>query len=125
MSNQIRNLSIAIKLFTILRNLSLITFVCLIAVASCSKPTYASSVHPHGGLALAGYNSIAHMPRLKAVFLCVPFGIRLSMVKLEGDAFARAGILSSQSANPFQLCHHYLAVIGKASNHSIGAHTHA
>lgn len=96
-----------------------------LALARWFNPVYAGFVQPHAGLALTGYNSLAHIPRLKAVFLCVPFGNRPSMVKLEGDAFARAGILTSQSVNPFQLCHPHLTVNGKASNQSLGAHNHA
>ena len=46
------------------------------------------------------------------------------MAELERDTFGCAGNLVSLSANPFQLCHHYLAVIGKASI-SLGAHSHA
>lgn len=127
MSNQIRNLSIAIKLFTILRNLSLITFVCLIAVASCSKPTYASSVHPHGELALVGYQSLAHTARLMGFFCMRNLSMRSHvMAKLEGDTSECAGDLENQSTNPFQLCHlNYLVVIGRASINSLGAHTHA
>ena len=74
-------------------------------------------------LALVGYQSLAHIPRLNAVFLCVLSTRSRFMVKLEGDAFARAGDLESQSTNPFQLCHlNYLVVIGKASIDSLGAH---
>ena len=105
--------------------LALVWAVALIALATCVNPVYSSFVQPHAGLALAGYNSLAHIPRFKAVFLCVSFGIRLSMVKLERDIFGCAGNLVNQSANPFQLCHPYLAVNGKASIYSLGAHTHA
>ena len=74
-------------------------------------------------LALVGYNSLAHIVR-SGLFLCViSLCVRIFMVKLEGDAFARAGDLESQSTNPFQLCHlNYLVVIGKASIDSLGAH---
>jgi hypothetical protein len=45
------------------------------------------------------------------------------MAKLWRDTFEYAGNLLSLSANPLQLCHlNYLAVIGKASIQSIGAH---
>ncbi|WP_374528443.1 hypothetical protein [Acinetobacter sp.] len=43
------------------------------------------------------------------------------MVKLERDTFECAGSLCYLSANPFQLCHPYLAVNGKAPL-NIGAH---
>ena len=105
--------------------LALVWAVALIALATCVNPVYSSFVQPHVGLALTGYNSLAHTPRFNAVFLCVPFGICLPMVKLERDIFGCAGILTSQSVNPFQLCHPYLTVNGKASIQSLGAHTHA
>ena len=47
------------------------------------------------------------------------------MAELERDIFGCAGFLTSLSVNPFQLCHHYLTVIGKASIKNIGAHNHA
>ena len=47
------------------------------------------------------------------------------MAELERDIFGCAGFLCHQSVNPFQLCHHYLTVIGKASKQSLGAHNHA
>lgn len=94
-------------------------------IAALSNSSYASHVHPHGELALVGYEYLAHTPRLNAVYLCVPFGTRLSMVKLEGDAFARASYLDYWSTNPFQLCHPYLVVNGRASKQYLGAHTHA
>ena len=125
MSNQIRNLSIAIKLFTILRNLSLIILVCLIAVASCSKPTYASSVHPHGELALVGYKNRGAYSPLRAFFMRSISMRSHVMAKLERDTFECAGFLCFQSTNPFQLCHPHLVVNGKASLANKGAHTHA
>lgn len=96
-----------------------------VTLASCNKLSYAQSVHPHGELALAGYQSNGTQSARNAAFLCASFGTRLSMVKLEGDAFARAGSRLNQSANPFQLCHPHLAVNGKASLKSNGAHNHA
>ena len=109
-----------------LLKLCLVWAITIFLVASCTKPSYANSVHPHGELALVGYQSLAHIPRLNAVFLCVLSTRSRFMVKLEGDAFARAGDLESQSTNPFQLCHlNYLVVIGKASINSLGAHSHA
>lgn len=114
-------------LFSLLIRLAAGIFYVLhrIALATYANPVYSSSVQPHVGLALVSYNSLAHIPRFNAVFLCVPFGIRLSMVKLEGDIFGCAGILTNQLTNPFQLCHHHLVMNGKASIQSLGAHTHA
>ena len=93
------------------------------ALSKLTKPSYSYfALCKITKLALTGYNSLAHMPRFNAAFLCVPFGIRLSMVKLEGEAFALAGDLTSQSVNPFQLCHPHMTVNGKASKQSLGAH---
>ena len=83
---------------------------------------YDCRVHPHGELALTGYKSQqAHCP--KGLFLCVKsLCFRILMVKLERDTFECAGHLLSLSVNPFQLCHPYLTVIGRASINSLGAH---
>ena len=76
--------------------------------------------------ALAGCNSLAHTVRFKGFFCMCNISMRSHvMAKLERDIFGCAGFLTSLSANPFQLCHHYLAVIGKASKQSLGAHSHA
>ena len=78
-------------------------------------------------LALVGYEYSAHTVRLKGFFcMCISSMRSHVMAKLEGDAFERASDLESLSTNPFQLCHpHYLVVIGRASNNSLGAHNHA
>ena len=77
-------------------------------------------------LALVGYEYSAHTVRLKGFFCMRNISMRSHvMAKLERDIFGCAGFLTSLSANPFQLCHHYLAVIGKASKQSLGAHNHA
>ena len=74
-------------------------------------------------LVLADYQSLAHTVR-SGLFLCViSLCIRIFMVKLERDTFECAGTLTNQSANPFQLCHPYLAVNGRASKLSLGAHS--
>jgi len=93
---------------------------CIMGLSFCSNPAYALAIQPHAGLALAGYNSVAHIPRLNAVFLCVPFGCSPVMARLKGDTFACASILQNLSANPFPPCHPYLAVSGKASIYSVG-----
>ena len=105
-----------------LLKLFLVWVITVFLVASDRRFAYANGVHPHGELALVGYQSLAHIPRLNAVFLCVLSTRSRFMVKLEGDAFARAGDLESQSTNPFQLCHHHLVVIGKAPLFNLGAH---
>ena len=78
-------------------------------------------------LALVGYLSLAHTVRFMDFFcMCISSMRSHVMAKLEGDAFERASDLESLSTNPFQLCHpHYLVVIGRASNNSLGAHSHA
>lgn len=74
-------------------------------------------------LVLADYQSLAHTVR-SGLFLCViSLCIRIIMVKLERDTFECAGTLTNQSANPFRLCHPYLAVNGRASKLSLGAHS--
>ena len=85
-----------------------------VTLASCNKLSYAQSVHPHGELALAGYK-LQGAQSERAFFVRNLSMQSHVMAKLEGDAFARAGYLVCQSANPFQLCHPHLAVNGKAS----------
>ena len=77
-------------------------------------------------LALVGYEYSAHTVRLKGFFCMRNISMRSHvMAELEGDTFECAGTLLSQSTNPFQLCHpHHLVVIGRASNNSLGAHSH-
>ena len=78
------------------------------------------------GLALTGYNSLAHTVRFMGFFCMCNISMHSHvMAKLERDTFECAGFLTSLSVNPFQLCHHYLTVIGKASKQSLGAHNHA
>ena len=78
------------------------------------------------GLALTGYNSLAHTVRFMGFFCMCNISMHSHvMAKLERDIFGCAGFLTSLSVNPFQLCHHYLTVIGKAPIQAIGAHNHA
>ena len=77
------------------------------------------------GIALTGYNSIGVQTALSGFFVRNISMRSHVMAKLEGDIFGCAGFLTSLSVNPFQLCHHYLTVIGKASKQSLGAHNHA
>ena len=78
-------------------------------------------------LALVGYLSLAHTVRFMDFFcMCISSMRSHVMAKLEGDTFECASYLNYWSTNPFQLCHpHYLVVIGRASNNSLGAHSHA
>ena len=93
-----------------------------IGLESCHEPRYANGVHPHGELALVGYEYLVHIPHFQAVFLCMLSASLRFMVKLEGEAFALASYLDYWSTNPFQLCHHHLVVIGKAPLFNLGAH---
>ena len=74
-------------------------------------------------LALVGYDS--NGAQSARAFFVRNISMRSHvMAELERDTFECAGFLTSLSVNPFQLCHHYLTVIGKASI-SLGAHSHA
>lgn len=76
-------------------------------------------------LALVGYNYQSAYSPLRA-FLLRKISMRSHvMVKLERDTFECVGIRLNLSTNPFQLCHPYLVVIGKAPLKSNGAHNHA
>lgn len=94
-----------------------------VTLASCNKLSYAQSVHPHGELALTGYQVSGTQSAPIAAFLC-EFSMQSHvMAKLEGDAFARAGSHLHQSVNLVQLCHPHLTVNGKASVTQVnGAH---
>lgn len=93
-------------------------------IATLSRSVYSKTVHPHDELALAGYQFSLGAQSKRAFFVRNISMRSHVMAELERDTFGCAGNLVSLSANPFQLCHHYLAVIGKASI-SLGAHNHA
>ena len=106
-----------------LLRLFLVWAITVFILASCGRFAYPKSVHPHGELALAGYkdNIGAYSPH--RTFFMRNISMRSHvMAELERDTFMCAGIRLSLSVNPFQLCHHYLTVIGKASIKNIGAH---
>ena len=100
--------------------------IVVLFVATYGRSAYANSVHPHGESVLTDCkfsNGVHSAP-------CGFFVRKISMhshvmAELERDTFMCAGIRLSLSVNPFQLCHHYLTVIGKASIKNIGAHSHA
>ena len=112
-----KNLSInLLKLFSVCA-------ITVFLVASCGRSAYANGVHPHGELALVGYNYEGAYSPNRAFFMRYLSMRSHVMVELEGDTFECAGFLCSLSTNPFQLCHlNYLVVIGKASIDSLGAH---
>ena len=98
---------------------------CLI-LATCSRSVYSNTVHPHGESVLTDCKDNIGAQSERAFFVRNISMRSHVMAKLEGDAFERASDLESLSTNPFQLCHpHYLVVIGRASNNSLGAHNHA
>ena len=105
-----------------LLKLCLVWAITVFPVASCTKPSYANGVHPHGELALVGYEYLVHIPHFQAVFFFFFSASLRFMVKLEGDTFECASYLDYWSTNPFQLCHHHLVVIGKAPLFNLGAH---
>ncbi|MBF7695860.1 hypothetical protein [Acinetobacter rathckeae] len=76
-------------------------------------------------LALVGYLTKGAYSPLRAFFMRNISMRSHVMVKLERDIFICAGFLLYLSTNPFQLCHPYLVVNGKAPNQTKGVHTHA
>ena len=103
-----KNLSInLLKLF-------LVWAITVFLVASCSKPTYANGVHPHGELALVGYKLSNGAQSARAFFVREISMRSHVMAELERDTFEYAGSLCCLSTNPFQLCHPHLVVNGKA-----------
>ena len=72
-------------------------------------------------LALTGYNVIGVQTAFSGFFVRNISMRPHIMAKLERDTFMCAGNLLRQSVNPFQLCHHYLTVIGKDPIQVIGA----
>ena len=93
-----------------------------LSVALRNFRSYDCLVHPHGELALTGYKDNIGAQSARAFFVCTISMRSHVMAELERDIFGCAGFLCHQSVNPFQLCHHYLTVIGKASIKNIGAH---
>ena len=85
---------------------------------------YSALVHPHGELALVGYNFSNGAQSARAFFVrSISMRSHIFMAKLERDTFECAGNRLSLSTNPFRLCHlNYLVVNGKAPLNSNGAH---
>lgn len=105
-----------------LLKLALVWCIAIFLVASCTKPSYANSVHPHGELALVSYNINGAYSPLRAFFVRYISMRSHFMVKLERDIFICAGVRLYQLTNPFQLCHPHLVMNGKAPNQINGAH---
>jgi hypothetical protein len=91
------------------------------------KALYPKHAQPKAvGLVLADYQISIGAQSNNRTFFVRNISMRSHvMAKLERDTFECAGNLLSLSANPFRLCHPYLAVNGKAPLISIGAHNHA
>ena len=104
-----------------LLKLFLVRTITVFLVASDRRFAYANGVHPHGELALVGYNYEGAYSPNRAFFMRYLSMRSHVMVELEGDTFECAGFLCSLSTNPFQLCHPHLVVNGKAPTYK-GAH---
>lgn len=86
---------------------------------------YIDSVHPHDESSLVTSNHRSAHTAPIAVFLCVPFGYVPFMVRLDGDAFARASFFDDLLTNPVQLNRPHLVMNGSTSLIIKGAHFHA
>ncbi|MNR88864.1 hypothetical protein D3C72_198170 [compost metagenome] len=102
--------------------LFLVWAITVFLVASCTKPTYAKGVHPHGELALVGYKLSNGAQSARAFFVREISMRSHVMAELERDTFECAGNRLSLSTNPFRLRHPHLVVNGEAPLNSNGAH---
>ena len=96
---------------------------CLI-LATCSRSAYANTVHPHGELALTGYNYEGAYSPNRAFFMRSISMRPHRYVELGRDIFGCAGFLCSQSVNLLRLHTNHLTVICEAPIYK-GAHSHA
>ena len=65
--------------------LVLVWAIVVLFVATCGRSAYANGVHPHGELALVGYEYTGIQSASNAVFLCAKsFSVRYFMVRLKG-----------------------------------------
>ena len=105
-----------------LLKLCLVWAITVFLVASCTKPSYANGVHPHGELALVGYKLSNGAQSARAFFVRNISMRSHVMAELERDTFECAGNRLSLSTNPFRLRHPHLVVNGEAPLNSNGAH---
>ena len=105
-----------------LLKLCLVWAITIFLVASCTKPSYANGVHPHGELALVGYKLSNGAQSARAFFVREISMRSHVMAELERDTFECAGNRLSLSTNPFRLRHPHLVVNGEAPLKSSGAH---
>ena len=94
---------------------------CLI-LATCSRSVYSNTVHPHGELALTGYNYEGAYSPLWAFFMRKISMLLHLYVELGRDTFECAGSLCSQSVNLLKLHTNHLTVTCVALNYK-GAHS--
>ena len=73
------------NLYHNLLKLGLVWAITVFLVASCTKPSYANSVHPHGELALVGYTYTSAYSPLRTFFMRKISMLSHVMVKLERD----------------------------------------
>ena len=84
-------------------------------IANTNKALYPKHAQQKAvGLALVGYITVGAQSAYRAFFVRYISMRSHFMVKLERDTFECAGFQLCQSTNPFQLCHPYLVVNGKA-----------
>ena len=102
--------------------LVLVWAIVVLFVATCGRSAYANHVHPHGELALIGYNNEGAYSPLRAFFMRYISMHPHVMVGLDRNTFACAGYLHYQSINPIQPRHPHLIVNGKALILNEGAH---
>jgi hypothetical protein len=84
-------------------------------LSTCSHPAYALPAHPHGESGLVTRTANGTYAASSAAFLCASFGYAPVMARLEGDAFARAGLHLHRLTNPLQSCRPHLVMSGKTS----------
>ena len=94
---------------------------CLI-LATCSRSVYSNTVHPHGELALTGYNYEGAYSPNRAFFMRSISMHPHRYVELGRDTFECAGNLVSLSVNPFKLHTNHLTVVCEAPFNTLGAH---
>ena len=110
------------ELYSNLFKLILIWLLAIFLIASCGRSVYSNTVHPHGESSLVTSNHQSAHAAPIAVFLCVPFGYPPFMVRLNGDAFARASFFDDLLTNPVQLNRPHLVMNGSTSLIIKGAH---
>lgn len=102
-------------------------FMAVILVASCSNESYAKTVHPHGELALTGYNNKGVQPTLTSGFFVRSPSMRPHIyASREGRTSSDVLVtfIASLSTDPFGL-HQSNDSDVQAFSQNKGAHSHA